>query len=192
MSERKIFTLDDRAVDFLNSLPKDHNSKFVSDLIISFFEGRNLSSVSASSFLSSDVKEFPEEKEAQNKEVNEFIHEENDEQIHEENTFKHKRISYEPEELSQLINSFLDHLETRFTGNDRNDKYAMWRAEIIPFLAQEETEGRKFLDNPAFINQFLWGRDETRFMCRRIVYNIVTQEFTLRIKEIEKIRGVKK
>lgn len=56
MSERRTYTLDDRAVDFINSVPKDRNSKFVSDLIISFFEGESLLSLSDWEFLSSEVQ----------------------------------------------------------------------------------------------------------------------------------------
>ncbi len=56
MSERRTYTLDDRAVDFLNAVPKDRNSKFVSDLIISFFEGESLLSLSDWEFLSSEVQ----------------------------------------------------------------------------------------------------------------------------------------
>ena len=56
MSERRIFTLEDVAVSYLNSVPKDLNSKFVSSLILSFFEGKSLLSNSDWSFLSEFVK----------------------------------------------------------------------------------------------------------------------------------------
>lgn len=55
MSERRTYTLDDRAVGFLSAIPKDLNSKFVSDLIISFFDGVDLLSYPDWYFLSSVV-----------------------------------------------------------------------------------------------------------------------------------------
>lgn len=101
------------------------------------------------------------------------------------------RINFEPEEMSQVINLFLEHIKTDFDGEDRNEKYILWRGEAILFFAEKETRGRKFLSNPAFINQLLWGNKETRVMCKKILQNIIIEEFTLRIKEIEKIRREK-
>ena len=87
-----------------------------------------------------------------------------------------------------MLNSFLEHIITSFEGSDRNEKYTLWRGEIIPFFAEHETPGRKFLSNPAFINQLLWGRQETRIMCKRVLENIIIEEFTIRIREIEQTR----
>lgn len=56
MSERRTYTLDDRAVGFLVAVPKELNSKFVSDLIISFFDGVDLLSYPDWYFLSSAVE----------------------------------------------------------------------------------------------------------------------------------------
>ena len=56
MSERRTYTLDDGAVDCLKVVPKDRNSQFVSDLIVSFFEGKDLLSDSDWGFLSSEVE----------------------------------------------------------------------------------------------------------------------------------------
>jgi hypothetical protein len=64
MSERRTYTLDDRAVEFLSAVPKDRNSQFVSDLIVSFFDGKDLLSVSDWGFLSSKVKGLRENRDS--------------------------------------------------------------------------------------------------------------------------------
>ena len=64
MSERRTYTLDDRAVEFLSAVPKDRNSQFVSDLIVSFFNGEDLLSVSDWGFLSSKVKGLRENRDS--------------------------------------------------------------------------------------------------------------------------------
>ena len=55
MSERRTYTLGDDAVSYLEKVPKELNSKFVSSLIVSFFEGESLLSSSEWSFLSEFV-----------------------------------------------------------------------------------------------------------------------------------------
>ena len=60
MSERRTYTLDDRAIGFLEAVPKDRNSQFISDLVVSFFEGKNLLSSSGWEFLSSEVRGLQE------------------------------------------------------------------------------------------------------------------------------------
>lgn len=52
MSERRTYTLEDDAVSYLEKVPKELNSKFVSSLIVSFFEGESLLSFSEWHFLS--------------------------------------------------------------------------------------------------------------------------------------------
>ena len=98
---------------------------------------------------------------------------------------KTNRITYEPEQMSQVVNSFLAHLNTQFTDTQT---YLQWRAEIVPFLAETPTHGRSMLFNPAFISTLIFGRPESRYMCRLALQNIVEDEFTRRIREIEQHR----
>lgn len=56
MSERRTYTLEDEATSFLEKVPKELNSKFVSSLIVSFFNGVSLLSSSEWSFLSGLVR----------------------------------------------------------------------------------------------------------------------------------------
>lgn len=98
------------------------------------------------------------------------------------------KISFEPEQLSQVVNSFLTHLEIEC--KDSNE-YLRWRAELIPFLAQTPTEGRDLLFLPPFISQLIYGTPQTRYMCQLAVKNILEQEFQARLREIEQARKVK-
>ena len=95
------------------------------------------------------------------------------------------RISYEPEQLSQVINSYLEHLEFDF---HRASDYLDWRAEILPFLAEQATKGRELLFSPPFIAALTDGKPETRFMCHLALRNIIEAEFIDRLKEIEQAR----
>ncbi len=95
------------------------------------------------------------------------------------------KITYEPEQLSQVVTSFLNHLQMDFTDTD---SYLRWRGEIIPFFAETTTEGRKLLYNPSFTSVLIYGKPTSRYMCRMVLKNIIEQEFSQRIREIEQAR----
>ena len=99
------------------------------------------------------------------------------------------RISFEPDELSQIINSFITHLKVHFTSIEQ---YLEWRTEILPFLALEPTEYREMLYNMPFISALTLGRPETQAVCELALKNLIEHEFTKRLKEIEQARKVKK
>lgn len=99
------------------------------------------------------------------------------------------RISFELDELSQIINSFLDHLNIHFTNLEQ---YLKWRAEILPFLALEPTEHRHMLYNLPFITAVSMGKPATKALCELALKNLIEYEFTQRLKEIEQARKVKK
>ena len=96
-----------------------------------------------------------------------------------------KRITYEPEQLSNIINSYREHLSFDFHSPQ---EFYEWRSEIVPFLAEQAQYGRELLFTPAFIACLTVGTDETRFMCRLALRNLIEAEFIERIREIESAR----
>lgn len=95
------------------------------------------------------------------------------------------RISFEPEELSGIINSFITQSKVHFTSLEQ---YLDWRSGILPFLALEPTEHRHMLYNLPFIMQLSQGRPETKAVCELALKNLLDYEFTRRLKELENIR----
>ena len=99
-----------------------------------------------------------------------------------------KKITYEPEHLSELFSSFLEHLE----NNDFRsmDEYLSWRGEILPFLSRKPTEHRDLLYHIPFIWGLCYFQDiSTKRLCQLILRNILELEFTQRLREIEQIKG---
>ena len=98
------------------------------------------------------------------------------------------KITYEPEEMSLIMQSYEEAAQLKF---NTMPEYMTWRTRLIPFLAQDETEGRELIYNLAFITVILYSSEESKAMCRLILKNILDTEMTERIKEIEKSRKVK-
>lgn len=98
------------------------------------------------------------------------------------------KITYEPEEMSLILQGYEEATKLQFSNME---EYLNWRTRLIPFLAQDETEGRELIYNLAFITVILYSSEESRLMCRIILKNILDQEMTERIKEIEQTRKPK-
>lgn len=97
------------------------------------------------------------------------------------------RISFEPDELSQIFNSFLKRSRMEFTDLK---EYLNWRGEILPFLASQPTDGRKLLYKLPFFYALCYSQHKaTKLILHLALRNILEMEFTQRIKEIEKNRG---
>lgn len=97
-----------------------------------------------------------------------------------------KRITYEPENLSQIINGFMELQKMEFKTMT---EYQEWRNELIPYFSSQEIEGRDLLYNLSFITALIYGTNETKAMLKIILQNILNMEFSIRIKEIEQSRG---
>jgi len=64
-------------------------------------------------------------------------------------------------------------------------EYFRWRRRILPFLCKNETEGRHFLFDLAFIEALVCASHEgDREIALRIIVNIIDNEFSHRIQEI--------
>ena len=98
------------------------------------------------------------------------------------------KITYEPEEMSLIMQGYEEATKLQFSNME---EYLNWRTRLIPFLATKQDEGRELLYNLAFTTVLLSGSEESRLMCRIILKNILDQEMTERIKEIEQSRKVK-
>lgn len=96
-----------------------------------------------------------------------------------------KRITYEPENMSQVMNSFMELQQMNFKTMD---EYFEWRNELIPYFCEDGGEDRELLYNLSFITALVFGRQETRIMLKIVLQNILNKEFSKRIKEIEKAR----
>ena len=98
------------------------------------------------------------------------------------------KITYEPEEMSLIMQSYHEAAQLHFTNLE---EYLTWRTKIIPFLASKPQEGREFLYNLSFITVMTSGSKESQLMTRTILKNILDMEMTERIKEIEQTRKPK-
>ena len=97
------------------------------------------------------------------------------------------RLTYEPERLTDLIDSFSH--ASQFTFSNLTE-YLDWRSKILPFLALQEQPGRTLLYNLAFMHALLSSNENTQIMCKILLKRILDQEFAVRIREIEAIRRV--
>jgi len=67
-------------------------------------------------------------------------------------------------------------------------EYFRWRRRILPFLAKNETEGRHFLFDLAFVEALICSnRKEDREIAIKIIVNVIDNEFTHRIQEIGEV-----
>jgi len=63
--------------------------------------------------------------------------------------------------------------------------YFRWRRRILPFLSRNETRGRHFLFDLAFIETLVCSeRRGDREIALKIIINIIDKEFSHRIQEI--------
>lgn len=99
---------------------------------------------------------------------------------------KSKKITFEPDHLSELFSSFLEHIEN--IGFASMDEFLKWRGEILPFLARNPSEHRDLLYHIPFIWALSSPDVKTRRLCQLVLRNVLEQEFTLRLKEIEKLK----
>ena len=95
------------------------------------------------------------------------------------------RLTYEPERLTDLIDSFNQASQFNFSTLS---EYLEWRSKILPFLALQEQPGRKLLYNLAFMHALLSSNEKVQIMCKIILKDILDHEFAVRIREIESIR----
>jgi len=66
--------------------------------------------------------------------------------------------------------------------------YFRWRRRILPFLSKNETEGRHFLFDLAFIETLVCSeKREDREIAIKIIINIIDNEFSHRIQEIGEV-----
>lgn len=95
------------------------------------------------------------------------------------------KISYEPEEMSLIMQSYTEAQKLDFSTMT---EYLEWRARIIPFLAKEPQEGRELLYNLAAITVLIGSTGATRIMIQMIFRKVLDSEMTERIREIEQLR----
>ena len=97
------------------------------------------------------------------------------------------RLTYEPERLTDLIDSFVQASKFTFTNLS---EYLEWRSKILPFLALQKQSGRNLLFNLPFMYALINSNEHTQIMCKIILKKILDNEFAARIREIESIRRV--
>jgi len=95
------------------------------------------------------------------------------------------RISYEPEEMSLIMQSYAEAQKLEFATMT---EYLDWRARIIPFLSRTPQEGRELLYNLAAITVLVGSTGSTKFMIQMVFRRILDMEMTERIREIESTR----
>ena len=95
------------------------------------------------------------------------------------------RITYEPEEMSLIMQSYLEATKLQFTTMQ---EFLDWRARIIPFLSRTPQEGRELLYNLAAITVLVGSTGSTKFMIQMVFRRILDMEMTERIREIESTR----
>lgn len=95
------------------------------------------------------------------------------------------KISYEPEEMSQIMNAYMEATKFKFTNII---EYLDWRSKIIPFLSAKPQEGREFLYNLSAITVLIGSTGATKTMIQIVYRKILDMEFTERIREIEQAR----
>lgn len=95
------------------------------------------------------------------------------------------KISYEPEEMSLIMQSYLEAQKLDF---QTMTEYLDWRARIIPFLSRTPQEGRELLYNMAAITVLLGSTGATKIMIQMVFRKVLDFEMTERIREIEQLR----
>lgn len=95
------------------------------------------------------------------------------------------KISYEPEEMSLIMQSYLEASKLQFATME---EYLEWRSKLLPFLSAKATENRELLYNLAMITALLGSQGATKIMCKLVFRRILDEEFTERIREIEQLR----
>jgi len=64
-------------------------------------------------------------------------------------------------------------------------QYFRWRRRILPFLGKNETKGRHFLFDLAFVEALVCSQNPAdRNVAIRVIINIIDNEFSHRIQEI--------
>jgi len=64
-------------------------------------------------------------------------------------------------------------------------QYFRWRRRILPFLGKNETKGRHFLFDLAFVEALVCSQKAAdRNVAIRVIINIIDNEFSHRIQEI--------
>jgi len=67
-------------------------------------------------------------------------------------------------------------------------EYFRWRRRILPFLSKNETKGRHFLFDLAFIETLVCSPNKGgREIAIKIIINIIDNEFSHRIQEIGEV-----
>jgi len=67
-------------------------------------------------------------------------------------------------------------------------QYFRWRRRILPFLGKNETKGRHFLFDLAFVEALVCSQNPAdRNVAIRVIINIIDNEFSHRIQEIGEV-----
>jgi len=91
-------------------------------------------------------------------------------------------------DLTETITEY-QNLQEEIINLEKNkitlEEYFRWRRRILPFLAKQQTKGRQFLFNLAFIQALVCSEmPGRRKIGTRILLNVIDTEFSKRIQEM--------
>lgn len=95
------------------------------------------------------------------------------------------KITYEPEEMSLIMQSYLEASKLQFTTMQ---EFLDWRSKLLPFLSAKATGNRELLYNLPLITVLIGSTGATKIMTQMVFRRILDEEFTERIREIEQLR----
>jgi len=69
-------------------------------------------------------------------------------------------------------------------------EYFRWRRRILPFLSKNETRGRHFLFDLAFVEALVCSdKKDDRRIAVKVIVNVIDSEFSHRIQEMGEVSG---
>ena len=101
---------------------------------------------------------------------------------------KRVRLTNNKDNLTETITQYMELQEEVLKLQEKPmslTEYFRWRRRILPFLSKNETEGRHFLFDLAFVEALVCSRNlEDREIAIRVIINVIDNEFSHRIQEI--------